>query len=76
MANYRRYFRISKTNQLEIDFFSEGLKEYFSKFGVVSEAMVMRDPSTKHSRWAASNHDARVAIYLRRFQGLWVRDIR
>jgi len=28
----------------------EGLKEYFSKFGVVSEAMVMRDPTTKHSR--------------------------
>ena len=36
-------------NQLEIDF-AEGLKEYFSKFGVVSEAMVMRDPTTKHSR--------------------------
>lgn len=30
--------------------FAEGLKDYFSKFGVVSEAMVMRDPTTKHSR--------------------------
>jgi len=28
----------------------EGLKEYFSKFGAVAEAMVMRDPTTKHSR--------------------------
>ena len=45
----RVFFQISKTNQLEIDF-AEGLKEYFSKFGVVSEAMVMRDPTTKHSR--------------------------
>ena len=30
---------------------SESMKEYFSKFGTVVEAMVMRDPSTKHSRW-------------------------
>jgi len=28
----------------------ETMKEYFSKFGTVVEAMVMRDPSTKHSR--------------------------
>ena len=29
---------------------TETMKEYFSKFGTVVEAMVMRDPSTKHSR--------------------------
>jgi len=28
----------------------ESLKEYFSKYGHVTEAMVMRDPTTKHSR--------------------------
>ena len=28
----------------------ETMKDYFGKFGVVVEAMVMRDPSTKHSR--------------------------
>ena len=31
------------------------MKEYFSKFGTVVEAMVMRDPSTKHSRWRQIN---------------------
>ena len=31
------------------------MKEYFSKFGTVVEAMVMRDPSTKHSRWCQIN---------------------
>ena len=30
--------------------FSDGLKEYFSKFGEVAEVMVMRDPTTRHSR--------------------------
>ncbi|XP_076800798.1 RNA-binding protein Musashi homolog Rbp6-like isoform X2 [Clavelina lepadiformis] len=29
---------------------TDGLKEYFSKFGEVSDAMVMRDPTTKRSR--------------------------
>ena len=29
---------------------TESMKEYFCKFGAVVEAMVMRDPSTKHSR--------------------------
>ena len=28
----------------------ETMKDYFGKFGVVVEAMVMRDPSTKHFR--------------------------
>lgn len=31
-------------------YFSEGLKEYFCKFGEVKECMVMRDPVTKRSR--------------------------
>lgn len=29
---------------------SEGLKEYFCKYGEVKECMVMRDPVTKRSR--------------------------
>ena len=28
----------------------EGLKEYFSKFGEISEVMVMKDPTTRRSR--------------------------
>jgi len=28
----------------------DGLKDYFSKFGEVAEVMVMRDPTTRHSR--------------------------
>ena len=31
-------------------FFSEGLKEYFSKFGEIAEVMVMKDPTTRRSR--------------------------
>lgn len=30
--------------------FSEGLKDYFCKFGEMKESMVMRDPVTKRSR--------------------------
>lgn len=33
-----------------LSFLSEGLKEYFCKFGEVKECMVMRDPVTKRSR--------------------------
>ena len=29
---------------------SEGLKEYFGKFGDIAEVMVMKDPTTKRSR--------------------------
>ena len=29
----------------------EGLKEYFSKFGEISEVMVMKDPATRRSRY-------------------------
>lgn len=32
---------------------SEGLKEYFCKYGEVKECMVMRDPVTKRSRWGS-----------------------
>ena len=35
---------------IRVKYFSESLKEYFGQFGVVAEAMVMRDPTTKHSR--------------------------
>ena len=30
--------------------FSEGLKEYFSKYGDIAEVMVMKDPTTRRSR--------------------------
>ena len=30
--------------------FAEALKEYFGKYGEISECMVMRDPVTKRSR--------------------------
>jgi RNA-binding protein Musashi len=29
---------------------AEGLREYFSKFGDVTEVMVMKDPTTRRSR--------------------------
>ena len=31
--------------------FAEGLQEYFSKFGEITECTVMKDPGTKRSRW-------------------------
>lgn len=31
-------------------FISESLKDYFSRFGAISEAMVMKDPATRRSR--------------------------
>lgn len=30
--------------------FTESLREYFSKFGEVTEVMVMKDPTTRRSR--------------------------
>ena len=33
-----------------ISYISEGLKEYFSKFGDIAEVMVMKDPTTRRSR--------------------------
>jgi len=32
-------------------FFSETLKEHFEKYGEIKEAMVMKDPTTKRSRY-------------------------
>lgn len=32
---------------------AEGLREYFSKFGDVTEVMVMKDPTTRRSRYDA-----------------------
>ena len=32
---------------------SEGLKEYFGKFGELKDAMVMKDPNTKRSRYSS-----------------------
>jgi len=31
-------------------FVSESLREYFSKFGEITEVMVMKDPTTRRSR--------------------------
>ena len=33
---------------------AEGLREYFSKFGDVTEVMVMKDPTTRRSRYVSS----------------------
>lgn len=30
--------------------YTEGLREYFSKFGDITEVMVMKDPTTRRSR--------------------------
>ena len=32
--------------------FPEGLKEHFSKFGDIAEVMVMKDPTTRRSRYS------------------------
>lgn len=36
-------------------FVSESLREYFSKFGEITEVMVMKDPTTRRSRYAVEN---------------------
>jgi len=33
-------------------FCAEGLREHFSKYGELTECMVMKDPVTKRSRYA------------------------
>lgn len=48
-----RYFLLIKshTNMFKLYFyFSESLREYFSKFGEITEVMVMKDPTTRRSR--------------------------
>ena len=37
--------------------FAEGLKEYFAKFGEIAEVMVMKDPTTRRSRWLLPDDD-------------------
>ena len=37
-------------SKINFIFISEGLKEYFSKFGEIAEVMVMKDPTTRRSR--------------------------
>ena len=34
-----------------VSLFTEGLKEHFSKFGDIAEVMVMKDPTTRRSRY-------------------------
>lgn len=41
LLNINRYFR----------FVSESLREYFTKYGDITEVMVMKDPTTRRSRW-------------------------
>lgn len=53
-VRFASWSRITKTLDLHLrclPFSTEGLKEYFCKFGEVKECMVMRDPVTKRSRW-------------------------
>lgn len=35
---------------LSFCFFAESLRDYFSKFGEITEVMVMKDPTTRRSR--------------------------
>ena len=37
--------------------FAEGLKEYFAKFGEIAEVMVMKDPTTRRSRWLSPDYE-------------------
>lgn len=32
-------------------FFTESLRDYFNKFGEITEVMVMKDPTTRRSRY-------------------------
>ena len=32
-------------------YFTESLRDYFSKFGEITEVMVMKDPTTRRSRY-------------------------
>ena len=40
----------SKSNFVIVFIITEGLKEYFAKFGEIAEVMVMKDPTTRRSR--------------------------
>ncbi|VDL72323.1 unnamed protein product [Nippostrongylus brasiliensis] len=43
------HFRYNE-NTVEMNSVSEGLRDYFGRFGEVNECMVMRDPATKRAR--------------------------
>ena len=45
------YFRKMFIGGLSWQTTTEGLKEYFAKFGEIGEAMVMKDPTTRRSRY-------------------------
>ena len=47
--------------------FTEGLKEYFSKFGDIAEVMVMKDPTTRRSRWVFLFHLLFIEYYYHQF---------
>ena len=50
-CNYLPYFRKMFIGGLSWQTTTEGLKEYFAKFGEIGEAMVMKDPTTRRSRY-------------------------
>lgn len=39
-----------------VTFFPESLRDYFGRYGDISEAMVMKDPTTRRSRWVAEEN--------------------
>ena len=45
----------SKSNFVILFIITEGLKEYFAKFGEIAEVMVMKDPTTRRSRLEEEN---------------------
>ncbi|CAG2165640.1 unnamed protein product, partial [Oppiella nova] len=46
----------------------EGLREYFSKFGDITEVMVMKDPTTRRSRYSCDAIQTLVCLV---GSGLW-----
>lgn len=48
---YTNYILVQKpVNNSWLLFVSESLREYFSKYGDITEVMVMKDPATRRSR--------------------------
>lgn len=42
---------IINNNDIIFLFFTESLRDYFNKFGEITEVMVMKDPTTRRSRY-------------------------
>lgn len=42
---------IININYIIFLFFTESLRDYFNKFGEITEVMVMKDPTTRRSRY-------------------------